>query len=145
MKSFQHGEFVLLSILGVLSLSGYAHGHTFTSTEDASFLSLMDDLKSIILLIEAEKDNTTLVTEYANKASLLLNSLTMKEINEKNQRLGTSLSSSITELRSASKEIRDVETVMINDIIDEIISARIDKYDLENATIQSLAISLDLN
>ena len=34
---------------------------------------------------------------------------------------------------------------MINDIIDDIISARIDKSDLENATIQSLAISLDLN
>lgn len=60
-----------------------------------------------------------------------------------------SLSSSIIEFLSASKEIRDVETVMINDFIDEIISARIDKridkYDLENATIQSLAISLDLN
>lgn len=69
----------------------------------------------------------------------------MKEINEKNQRLGTSLSSSIIEFLSASKEIRDVETVMINDIIDKIMSARIDKYDLENATIQSLAISLDLN
>jgi hypothetical protein len=133
MKSYQHGEFVLLSILGVLSLSGYAHGHTFISTEDASFLSLMDDLKSIILLIEAEKDNSTLVTEYANKASLLLNTSIIKEINEKNQRLGTS-SSSIIELRSASKEIRDVETVMINDIIDEMILARIDKYDLENVT-----------
>jgi hypothetical protein len=58
--------------------------------------------------------------------------------------LGTSLSSSIIELRSASKEIRDVETIMINDIIDEMILARIGKYDLENATIQSLAISLDL-
>jgi hypothetical protein len=51
----------------------------------------------------------------------------------------------MTELRSASKEIRDVETVMINDIIDEIISARIDKSDLQNVTMQSLAISLDLN
>jgi hypothetical protein len=43
----------------------------------------MDDLKSIISLIDTEKDNAMLVTEYANKASLLLNSSTMKEINEK--------------------------------------------------------------
>ena len=35
--------------------------------------------------------------------------------------------------------------IMIKDTIDEIISARIDKSDLENATIQSLVISLDLN
>jgi hypothetical protein len=145
MKSFQHEKLILLSIVGVLSFSGLVHGHTFTPNEDSSFLSLMDDLKSIILSIRANGDNVTLVTEYANDASLLLNSSTMKEINEKNQRLGTTLSSSITELRNASGRIGEDETIMIKDTIDEIISARIDKSDLENATIQSLAISLDLN
>ena len=105
----------------------------------------MDDLKSIISLLGANDDNATLITKYANDASLLLDSSTMKEINEKNQRLGDSLTSSINELRNASKDINDVETVMIKDIIDEIISSRIDKLDLENATIQSLAVSLDLN
>lgn len=81
----------------------------------------MDDIKSIISLLEANKDNITLVTEYANNASLLLDSSTMKEINERNQRLGPSLSSPINELRNASKEIGDVETVMINDIIANLI------------------------
>jgi hypothetical protein len=145
MKSFQHVKLILLSIVGVLSFSGLVHGHTFTPNEDSSFLSLMDDLKSIILSIRANGDNVTLVTEYTNDASLLLNSSTMKEINEKNKRLGTTLSSSITELRDASRGIGDDEAIMIKDTIDEIISARIDKSDLENATIQSLAISLDLN
>jgi hypothetical protein len=87
----------------------------------------------------------TLVTEYTDDASLLLNSSTMKEINEKNQRLGTTLSSSITELQNASEGIGENEAIMIKDTIDENISVRIDKSDLENATIQSLAISLDLN
>jgi hypothetical protein len=105
----------------------------------------MDDLKSIILSIRANGDNVTLVTEYANDASLLLNSSTKKEIDEKNQRLGTAQLSSITELRNASKEIGEVEAIMIKDTIDEIISAGIEKPDVENATIQSLAISLDLN
>lgn len=145
MKSFQRVELLLLSAVGILSLSGYGDGHTFTSNENASFLSLMDDLKSIISLLGANEDNATLVTKYANDASLLLDSSTMKEINEKNQRLGDSLSSSINDLRNASKDIKEVETVMINDNIDDIISARIDKSDLENATIQSLAVSLDLN
>lgn len=145
MKSFQPAELLLLFAVGILSLWGYGHGHTFTSNENASFLSLMDDLKSIISLLGANDDNPTLITKYANDASLLLDSSTMKEINEKNQRLGDSLTSSINELRNASKDINDVETVMIKDIIDEIISSRIDKLDLENATIQSLAVSLDLN
>jgi hypothetical protein len=145
MKSFQLIELLLLSAMGILSLSGYGYGHTFTSNENASFLSLMDDLKSIISSLEANEDNPTLVTDYANDASLLLDSSIMKEINETNQRLGTSLSSLINDLRNESKEIRDVGTVLINDIIDDIISARIDKSDLENVTIQSLAVSLDLN
>ena len=145
MKSSRYLKLILLSTVGVLSIFGYAHGHTFTSDEDASFLSLMDDIKSIILLIESSNENSTLVTEYANNASMLLNSSTMNEINERNQRLGTTLTSAITELRNASREIRDDEVVMIQDLIDDIISSRIEKSDLENATIQSLAISLDLN
>jgi len=144
MKSFQHLKLILLSIVGVLSFSGLVHGHTFTPNEESAFLSLMDDLKSIILSIRANGDNVTLVTEYTSDASLLLNSSIMKEINEKNQCLGTTLSSSLTELRNLSGGIED-EAIMIGDTIDEIISARIDKSDLENATIQSLAISLDLN
>lgn len=145
MKTIQRVELLLLFAVGILSLSGYGHGHTFTSNENASFLSLMDDLKSIISLLGANEENATLVTKYANDASLLLDNSTMEEINEKNQRLGDSLSSSINELLNASKDIKEVETVMIKDIVDEIISARIDKSDLENATIQSLAVSLDLN
>jgi hypothetical protein len=136
---------MLLLIVGVLSLFSYAQGHTFTPNEDASFLSLMDNIKSIISLIRASGDNSTLVTEYANNASMLLNSSIMKEINERNQRLGAFLSSTITELRNASREIGDGDADMIKDLIDDIISSRIDKSDLENATIQSLAISLDLN
>lgn len=145
MKSFQHVELLLLFAVGILSLWGHGHGHTFSSNENASFLSLMDDLKSIISLVGANEDNATLVTKYANDASLLLDNSTMKEINEKNQRLGDSLTSSINELRNASKDIKGVETGVIYDIIDEIISSRLDKLDLENATIQSLAVSLDLN
>lgn len=145
MKSFRYLKLMLLLIVGVLSLFSYAHGHTFTPDEDAIFLSLMDNVKSIISLMRSSGDNSTLVTEYAKNASVLLNSSIMKEINERNQRLGASLSSTIIELRNASREIGDDDADMIKDLIDEIISSRIDKSDLENATIQSLAISLDLN
>lgn len=44
----------------------------------------MDDIKSIILLVENNVDNTALLTEYADKASLLLNGSALKEINEQN-------------------------------------------------------------
>lgn len=145
MKSFPHLKLILLSTVGVLSLFGYVHGHTFTPDEDAAFLSLMDDIKSFILLIRSGGENVTLVTEYSKNISILLNSSTMKEINERNLRLGTSLSSSLSELRNASREIRDDKAVMIQDLIDDTISSRIAKSDLENSTIQSLAISLDLN
>ena len=44
----------------------------------------MDDIKSIILLVENNVDNTTLLTEYADIASLLLNGSALKVINEQN-------------------------------------------------------------
>ncbi len=145
MKSYQHVLFILLSLVGVLWLTSYVNGHNFTPNEDASFHSLMDDLKGIILLIRANVDNPTLVTEYANNASSLLKSSTMKEINEKNQRLGKYLYSSIIDLRNVSKGNTEDRTNTIDEITEEIILARIDKSELENATVQSLVISLDLN
>lgn len=54
MKSYQHLLFILLSLVGGLWLTSYVNGHNFTPNEDASFLSLMDDLKGIILLIRAD-------------------------------------------------------------------------------------------
>jgi hypothetical protein len=102
-------------------------------------------LKSIILLIRANVDNPTLVTEYANNASSLLNSSTMKEINEMNQRLGKYLYFSMIDLRNVSKGNMEDRTNTIDEITEEIILTRIGRSELENATIQSLAISLDLD
>ena len=45
MKSYRHVLFILLSLVGGLWLTSYVNGHNFTPNEDASFLSLMDDLK----------------------------------------------------------------------------------------------------
>ena len=52
----------------------------------------MDEFKRIILLVENNVDNATLLTDYADKASLLLNGSALKEINELNQRLGKIIS-----------------------------------------------------
>jgi hypothetical protein len=145
MKSYRHLLFVLLSLVGGLWLTSYVNGHNFTPNEDASFLSLMDDLKGILFLIRADVDNPTLVTEYANNASSLLKNSTMKEINEKNQRLGEYLYSSIIDLRNVSKGNAEDRTNTIDEITEEIILARIDKSELQNATVQSLAISLGSN
>lgn len=105
----------------------------------------MDDLKSINLLITDNVDNPTLVAEYANNASSLLNSSTMKEINEKNQRLGKYQYFSMIDLRNVSKGNTGDRTNTIDEITEEIILTRIGRSELENATIHSLAISLDLN
>ena len=103
--NFYHSAAVLLSslVVGGLFVPSGVHAHNFTRSEEASFLSLMDDFKSIILLIGNNVDNTTLLTEYADKASFLLNGSALKEINEQNQRLGNYLSSSTLDLKNVSK------------------------------------------
>jgi len=145
--NFYHSAAVLLSslVVGGLFVPSGVHAHNFTPSEEASFLSLMDDFKSIILLVGNNVDNTTLLTEYVDKASFLLNGSALKEINEQNQRLGNYLSSSTLDLKNVSKTDVKERTNVINDIIAEVISTRIDKTQLENSTMHAFAISLDLN
>lgn len=60
-------------------------------------------------------------------------------------RLGKYLYFSMIDLRNVSKGNTEDRTNTIDEITEEIILTRIGRSELENATIQSLAISLDLN
>ncbi len=117
--NFYHSAAVLLSSLAVGGpfIPSGVHAHNFTPSEEAAFLSLMDDFESIILLVGNNVDNTTLLTEYADKASFLLNGSAFKEINEQNQRLGNYLSSSTLDLKNVGKTDVKEMTNVINDII----------------------------
>jgi hypothetical protein len=81
--NFYHSAAVPLSSLlaGGIFVSSGVNRHHFTPSEEAFFLSSMDEFKRIILLVENNVNNATLLTDFADNNSLLLNGSALKEIN----------------------------------------------------------------
>ena len=149
---------VLIICLGGVSnsLESPVYGHDFVPHESASFLSLMDQLKAEIGLVQTNlaNDNLSLAEDHAARAIGLLdskdpiNSITWKEeIAERNEGIAEDLVSAVTGLetinKSTSTSINASTTQSISDIdaiIDEAITSRIDREQRENGTIQATAL-----
>jgi hypothetical protein len=154
--------FVILAIY----LIGMSHsfelkvyGHDFVPNESASFLSLMDQLKAELGLVQTNiaNGNVSLAEAHATQAIDILNSkdpvnnITWKEeIAEKNARIAGELVSAVSALDNmnmttsssgdTNQSISDIDA-----IIDEAITSRVDKEQRDNATIQATALGDIIN
>jgi hypothetical protein len=139
------------------SFESLVFGHDFVPNESASFLSLMDQLKAEIGLVQTNLANSSisLAEDHAARAVGFLNSkdpinnVTWKEeIAERNERIAEELVSAVTALESVNMSVPSSSsnantTQSISDIdaiIDEAITSRIDREQRENATIQATAL-----
>ncbi|HEX2168839.1 MAG TPA: hypothetical protein VHF65_00940, partial [Nitrososphaera sp.] len=133
-----------------------AYAHTFSSSESADFLSLVEQIRAEIALVSMnlQNNNVTLTQSHAEKVPSLLTNSTLDEIREVNTRIASGLESgleelegNVTSLASSSSSapqggqipqdrIQSVdETVTsINDILAEAVTARIESEQRENAT-----------
>lgn len=126
-------------------------GHNFSPDESASFLALVNILKAEAQMVQQNlaSNNLSLASDHANKALALLTDDVNKEIGERNQRLSDDLSTALaslktsTELAHGNKTASDIDLLVndINGILDEIVTARIDPDQLNNSTIQVLAVA----
>lgn len=146
---------VSLLIATVISLAGSnTHtllGHNFSPDESASFLALVNILKAEAQMVQQNlaSNNMSLASDHANKALALLTDDVNKEIGERNQRLSDDLSTALaslkisTESAQGNKTASDIDLLVndINGILDEIVTARIDPDQLNNSTIQVLAVA----
>lgn len=150
---------VLLSvlILSVASVTTPLYGHNFSTDESASFIALVDLIKTQAQLVEANiaSNNMSLAGEHAIHAIELLNSNDpvnnvswQDEISERNQRIGDELSTTLTTLKTASEATSDNATITnmeqtvsdLDAILEEALTARIDADVLSNSTIQAMAM-----
>jgi hypothetical protein len=77
---------VFVTLIGTPNLHN-AVAHTFSGDESASFLALVEMIKSALLPIKQDiSSNVTLAREQAQYAKLLLNDSVLKELKERNQR-----------------------------------------------------------
>jgi hypothetical protein len=125
-------------------------GHNFSADESASFLALVDTIKAETQLVQQNiaSNNMSSAIEHANRALSLTTDDVNKEIAERNQRLSDDLNSDLASLKISAESAdsnntsTDMDTLVgdINDILDEIVTARIDPDQLNNSTIQALAV-----
>jgi len=144
--------FPILGFILLLAFNSNANhfifGHTFSGDESASFLTIVEMTKIESQL--AQKDlasNATNAKEHAEHTTEHLTANNTKEINERNPRLATELNNTLSDFvktfESKSPSESDVKDKVsnISDLLSEVVSARIDKEQLNNVTVKALVVN----
>jgi hypothetical protein len=149
--------FILAGSL-VFSTSHLAYAHTFSTSESADFLSLVEQIRAETALVSMnlENNNVTLAQTHAEKVSSLLNNSTLDEIWEVNTRIADSLETGLEQLegnvtslastpqgQTPQDRIQSVnETVMtLDDLLAEAVTVRIESDQQNNATTWALVVA----
>ena len=138
---------LILGATTTFTLSRNAYAHTFGGNESAAFLAKVQGLKVVAHLIQSDLSNQTLVAWHSDKIGEFWNTNDTKELTERNQRLGTdipALISNITTVANSTNpdaaKVGQLITSLDNDLA-EATSVRIEKTELENATVNGLAVA----
>jgi len=126
----------------------FIFGHTFSGDESASFLTIVEMMKIESQL--AQKDlasNATIAKEQAEHIGEHLTANNTKEINERNPRLATELNNTLSDFVKTFDSAKPSESAVkdkasnLGDVISEVVSARIDKQQLDNVTVKALVVN----
>jgi hypothetical protein len=125
-----------------------AFAHTFSGDESASFLALVEVINVRLQLVKSDlATNATNSSEHAEHAAEHLENDTIKEITERNNRLGTELPASLKHLQetleSGDYTTPDIDgkVTIINDLLAETVTVRIENTQLSNSTVQGLMLA----
>ena len=137
----------LFAILLVSSSSlTSVRAHPFSPNESASFLSLVDQIKSALLTIKDDaSSNITLTNDQGQYARKLLTDNMTNELKERNQRIGTELIRMLDSLQNISSHNVNTNLTNLNDLLAEAVTVRVEKDQLKNVTVQALAFANDVN
>lgn len=143
------------SILGLALLVAFysnanyfIFGHTFSGGESATLLTKVEMMKIESLL--AQKDlasNATIAKEHAEHLTEHITANDTKEINERNPRLATEVNKTFSdfvktfESQSPSESAVKDKAGNLDDILAEVVSARIDKQQLDNVTVKAQVVN----
>ena len=140
---------IVISMIGIYPLKQMVYAHTFSGDESAAFLALVRQIEAEMGLVNTNlSSNITLAQEHAEHATEHLDTNTTKELAERNKRVATDLTTELADLQNAIKakpapavqEIRN-NISNINDTLQEAVSVRIEKDQLNNSTVNALAIN----
>lgn len=133
-----------------ISSTSLSFGHSFSSSESAVFLALVNAIKAEAKLVQENlaSNNTSLASEHTNKASALFTASVQGRIADSNQTLSEELDNALTTLKDSTEssshdsKISDINIVIsdLDAIFDGIVNSRVDPDQLSNSTIQALTI-----
>jgi hypothetical protein len=144
--------FIVPGLVLLLALNSntnhFIFGHTFSGGESATFLTKVEMMKIEAQL--AQKDlasNATNAKEHADHTTEHITANDTKEINERNPRLATELNNTLSdfvktfESQSPSESAVKDKLSGLSDVISEVVSARIDKQQLDNVTVKAQVVN----
>ena len=138
----------MLLLVGSILNANNVLGHTFSGDESASFLAGVEMTK-IELKMAADQavSNATNAKEHADHLTEHITANDTKEIKERNPRLAADLDNTLKDFVNvidsespAESEVKD-KASNITDILSEVVSARIDKEQLDNVTVKALVVN----
>jgi len=139
----------LMILGGTVAPSRNAYAHIFSGDESASFLALVEQIKVELQLVKSNvSTNATLAAEHAEHSTEHLTEDVIKEITEKNERLGRDVPASLNDLQETLESGNftatdiDLKLTNINDLLDETLSVRIDSAQLSNSTVLALQLAI---
>jgi hypothetical protein len=147
-------------------VSQLAYAHTFSTSESAEFLSLVDQIKAEVALVNmnlqtSNNNATALAQAHAQKAATLLlvdNNDTLGEIREVNNRIANSLENGLKQLEgnataltssTSSRQMPSQERIQsinqtvqsLDDILAEAVSVRIEQAEQNNSTTWAMSLA----
>jgi hypothetical protein len=138
----------MLLLIGSILNANNVLGHTFSGDESASFLASVEMTKiELKLAAEQAVSNATNAKEHADHLTEHITANDTKEIKERNSRVADELNKTMTDfvnsIKSSSPSQSDNNTNVgnINDILSEVVNARIDKEQLDNVTVKALVVN----
>jgi hypothetical protein len=151
------GVVFFLALLALASLflfpaTNLAYAHTFSTSESAEFLSLVEQIRAetALVTLNLQSNNVTLAQAHAQKAATLPDNLTITEIRERNNRIADSLvagleqlEQNVTSLAAESQEpipqdrieIINQSVASLNDVLAEAVTVRVESDQQNNATL----------
>jgi hypothetical protein len=125
----------------------FIFAHTFSGDESASFLTTAEMMKIESQLAQKDLASNATAKEHAQHTTELIKANDTKEINERNPRLATELNNTLSDFVKTFDSGKPSESTVkdkasnLDDIMAEVVSARIDKQQLDNVTVKALVVN----
>ena len=138
-----------MSMVAMYPLKQRVYAHTFSGDESAAFLALVRQIEAELGLVDTNlSSNITLAQEHAEHATEHLDANTTKELAERNERVSNDLTNGLSDLQASiiAKPTPAVQVIKdkvgnINATLQDVIAVRIEKDQLNNSTVNALAIN----